>query len=109
MADLSTAPPVTAQVNYLGEQADRPFFHTTHRDRSRMLLEPREVVITDARGARGLSFGNEGFMLVSDPLPAGWDLRDQPLRDGNYLFHLRNRIQAATGAARVISDISIIR
>jgi hypothetical protein len=109
MADLSTAPPVAAQMNYLGEQAERPFFHTTHRDRSRMLLEPREVTIADARGATGLSFEQEGFMLVSDPLPGGWDLRDQPLRDGAYLVHLRDRIRAATGAARVVSDTSIIR
>ncbi len=31
------------------------------------------------------------------------------MRDGDYLVHLRNRIQAATGAARVVSDTSIIR
>ena len=109
MVDLPTAPPVTARMNYLGEQAGRPFFHTTHGDRSRMAIEPREVVITDARGAHGLSFAEEGFMLVSDPLPAGWDLRDQSLRDGDYLVHLRDRIRAATGAARVISDTTIIR
>jgi hypothetical protein len=109
MANLPPAPPVTAEMNYLGDQADRPFFHTTYRDRSRMVLEPREVVITDARGAPGLSFEDEGFMLVADPLPASWDLRDQPLRDGDYLVHLRDRIQAATGAARVISDVSVIR
>jgi hypothetical protein len=109
MADLSIAPPVTARMNYLGEQAERPFFHTTHRDRSRMVLDPRDVTITDARGVAGLSFEDDGFMLVSDPLPADWDLRDQPLRDGDYLVHLRDRILAATGAARVISDISIIR
>jgi len=109
MADPSTIPPVIAQMNYLGEQAERPFFHTTHRDRSRIVLDPRNVTITDARGATGLSFANEGFMLVPDPLPASWDLRDQPLRDGDYLVHLRDRIKAATGAARVVSDICIIR
>ncbi len=109
MAELSTAPPVTARMNYLGEQTERPFFHTTHRDRSRMVLEPREVAITDARGASGLSFAEEGFMLVSDRLPTGWDLRDQPLRDGAFLVHLRDCIIAATGAARVVSDTTIIR
>lgn len=109
MADLPPAPRVTAQMNYLGVQAERPFFHTTHRDRSRMALEPCEVAITDARGMSGLSFDEEGFMLVADPLPVGWDLRDQTLRDGKFLVHLRDCIRAATGAARVVSDTTIIR
>jgi hypothetical protein len=108
MPEPPPAPPVTAQINYLGEQADRPFFHTTHRERSRMVLTPREVTISDARGDERLSFPNEGFMLVDDPIP-GWDLRDDAVRDGTYLVHLRDRIRAATGAARVISDTSIIR
>src|SRR5262249_32891156 len=94
--------------NYLGEQAERPFFHTTHRDRSRMALAPRDVTIRDARGDESLSFRDDGFMLVGDPIP-GWDLRDDALRDGAYLVHLRDRIRAATGAARVVSDTSIIR
>jgi hypothetical protein len=101
------APTITATMNYLGEQSDRPFYHTTHRHLSRVTYDPREVAIADARGLSP-SLSVEGFMLVADPL-SGIDLRDAAVRDGAYLVHLEERICAATGAQRLVSDVSNIR
>lgn len=107
MAETPTAPTITATMNYLGEQRDRPFYHTTHRHLSNLVNDPREVAIADAR-AISPSLAVEGFIVVSDPLP-GLDLRDAAVRDGAYLLHLEDRICAATGARRLISDVSNIR
>jgi hypothetical protein len=104
---MAKAPTITATMNYLGEQADRPFYHTTHRHLSRLAEDPREVAIADARGLSP-SLSVEGFMLVADPL-TGLDLRDPAVRDGAYLVHLQDRIRAATGAKRMVSDVSNIR
>src|SRR5512140_1849901 len=104
---MAKAPTINATMNYLGEQADRPFYHTTHRHLSRLTEDPHEVAIADARGLSP-SLSIEGFMLVADPL-AGLDLRDPAVRDGAYLVHLQDRICAATGAKRIVSDVSNIR
>jgi hypothetical protein len=107
MAETTTAPTITATMNYLGDQDDRPFYHTTHRHLSRVTYDPREVAIADARGLSP-SLSVEGFMLVADPLSV-LDLRDPEIRDGAYLVHLQDRIRAATGARQVISDVANIR
>jgi hypothetical protein len=104
---MAQAPATTATMNYLGDQDDRPFYHTTHRHLSRLAHDPREVAITDARGTAP-SLAAEGFMLVADPIP-DLDLRDAGVRDGAYLVHLQDRIREATGACRVVSDVANIR
>jgi hypothetical protein len=108
IADRQPVPPVLARLDYLGAQSERPFFHTTHAHLSRMAIDPREVTIRDARGATGLSLAREGFIPAEDPIPT-LDLRDQAVRDSRYLIHLQERVCAATGAARVISDVSVLR
>ena len=108
IANPEPVPPLTARMNYLGEQIERPYFHTTHRHLSRMAVEPRDVTITDARGKSAVSLTREGFLLVDNSIPT-LDLLDPEARDGHYLVHLQERIRAATGAVRVVSDVSNIR
>jgi hypothetical protein len=101
-------PPVYAEMNYLGEQADRPVWHTTDRTQSRMSLEPHRVAIHDARPIRETSLDREGFQLVQQRLPE-LDYLDVAQRDGPYLVLLQELIRTTLGASKVISDTSVLR
>ncbi|MDQ0472902.1 CmcJ/NvfI family oxidoreductase [Labrys wisconsinensis] len=101
-------PDFEARMNYLGEQADKPLFHTSDPSQSRIVIESHPVVMRDARALAAPSLDREGFVLIRQPLPP-FDYRDTAQRDGPYLVLLQDVIREALGAAKVITDTSILR
>ena len=107
--DRATRPStLQATLNYVAPNPERPVFHTSDQTRSRLVLDPHPVAIRDARELAGPSIDREGFLVIRQPMPP-WDLRDQSVRDGAYLVHLQDLVQSALGAAKVITNTSVIR
>lgn len=101
-------PTIHASVNYIGEQAGRPLFHTSDQSRSRLVLDPHIVQVRDARSLTAPSLDREGFQLVPQPLPS-LDYHDIAVRDGPYLVLLQELVRSALKADRVISNTSVLR
>jgi hypothetical protein len=102
------ASPIRAEMNYLGQQKEKPLFHTRDPNQSRMELEKHIVSIQDARQLKSASLDREGFQLVRQPLPQV-DYHNPVERDGTYLVGLQEFIRASLGASRVVTDTSILR
>ena len=99
---------VHADMNYLGDQNERPLFHTSDPRQSRMKIDTHLMPIHDARALSSPSLDQEGFQLVRQNLPQ-IDYNNPVERDGTYLVLLQELIGAALGASRVITDTSILR
>jgi len=98
---------VTAMLRFLGDQAESPLYHTSRPEASRLAADVRAVTIRDAR-ALAPSLDREGFELHVHRLP-DIDFRDEAARNGAYLAGVQDIIRAATGADRVICDLSVLR
>ena len=100
--------PVMAAMNYLGEQPNRPLFHTSDPRQSRMNIESHIVPVHDARQLAGPSIDQQGFLLIEQELP-DIDYQDQEARDGVYLTLLQDLVKESLNASKVVSDTSILR
>ena len=92
---------VEADLYYLGAMTERPVFHAVDMSRTRMVLEPHRVRITDARGlAEPPSLDREGFALARHHSEVT-DLRDRDALEGRYLQEVAELVKAVSGAAEV--------
>jgi hypothetical protein len=101
---------VHAEINYVGEGAERPCFHANDRSLDRVNLDPRVVPIADARAQTDApSLAREGFALFSCPTGVG-DFRDAAEVERTYPAEIRQFIQELTGAdVVVVSGAPILR
>src|SRR5688500_7529105 len=102
------AGPIHAQMNYLGEQDEKPLFHTSDPRQSLLKIEPHVVPIQEARDLADPSLDVEGFQLVRQQLPP-IDYHDPPQRDGPYLVLVQELLRDSLNADKVITDTSILR
>ena len=102
------APAISTSINYVGDQSGRPLFHTSDPTRSRLVLDPHQVSVRDARTLKNPSLDREGFQLVHQPLPA-LDYHDIAVRDGAYLVGLQELVKDTLKADRIISNTSVLR
>ena len=100
--------PFETEVFYLGEQAEKPVYHTSDPSRCRMNMVPHKIMMHDARGLAATSMEREGFMIVDQKLP-DVDYEKSEEVDGPYLKTIQHLVQKALGADRVICDTPISR
>jgi hypothetical protein len=93
---------VESIVNYIGEMSVRPRFYANDHSRDNLILDPRRVMIEDARATHSKpSLTREGFVI----LPHKSDVRDFRDRDEVarlYPGETERLILELTGADRVI-------
>lgn len=96
-----------ATLRFLGEQSEKPLFHTSRPEESRLAEDLREVPIRNARTIAA-SIEREGFELHADPLPP-IDYMDEAQCNSVYLAAVQRRIASALGADRVLCDLPVLR
>jgi hypothetical protein len=97
----------SATLRFLGKQSEKPLFHTSRPEESRLTADPRVVPIGNAREIDA-SIAQEGFQLVADSLPA-LDYTDEPQCNGPYLAAVQRCIARTLGADRVLCDLPVLR
>jgi hypothetical protein len=93
---------VHAEINYIGDMAERPRFHANDRSLDRLNLDPRVVAVADGRAqAEQPSLAREGFALFACPTSVR-DFRDAAEVERTYPGEIRQFIQELTGADLVV-------
>ncbi len=101
---------VPGVVNYIAEMAERPRYYANDHARDRLTLDPRTVLITDARSLKTPpSLRVEGFELVRHQSAVS-NFRDAEEVAAVHLAEIQALLMALTGADRVtVSGRGVLR
>ncbi|MGZ3274891.1 MAG: CmcJ/NvfI family oxidoreductase [Caulobacteraceae bacterium] len=93
---------VPGLINYIADMTERPRYYANDHSRDRLTLDPRTVLITDARSLKTPpSLRLEGFELVHHRSAVS-DFRDTEAVKAVHRPEIEALLQALTGADRVV-------